>query len=405
MTLARPLALVALLQAANFCSGLGNAMVTIAIPWLVMERLGSATLAGVVLALASLPPLLIAPVSGWMVDHVGRRFVSVGADILSALSVLAIPLVALLHGLTPTTVMLLAVIGALFDPAGYTARKALLTDTARATGMGQERLNGIHEGVFGVAWIAGPALGAWLIAGFGSVSPFWGAAALFLVSAGCIALLRVGDLGIEARARGVADAVGGWPSVLRGFVVLWQDRLLRTMTVALVVIATIYLPTESIVLTAYFEELGEPAGLGTVVSAMAAGATLGAFGYGWLSARLSQPTLLRLTLAGTAFSILPMALLPPLPWLTAAAFFLGFCWGPLNPLVTTLIQKRVPPDQHGRVYSAQMSLFYAAPPLGMVLAGAAVERWGVADTYLALGAALTVTALAVCLSRPLRTRF
>jgi hypothetical protein len=38
-----------LLQAANFCSGLGNAMVTLAIPWLVMERLGSATLAGLVL--------------------------------------------------------------------------------------------------------------------------------------------------------------------------------------------------------------------------------------------------------------------------------------------------------------------------------------------------------------------
>ena len=46
-----------LLQAANLCSGLGNAMVTLAIPWLVMERLGSATLAGFVLAAASLPPL------------------------------------------------------------------------------------------------------------------------------------------------------------------------------------------------------------------------------------------------------------------------------------------------------------------------------------------------------------
>ena len=39
-----------LLQAANLCSGLGNAMITLAIPWLVMERLGSATLAGLVLA-------------------------------------------------------------------------------------------------------------------------------------------------------------------------------------------------------------------------------------------------------------------------------------------------------------------------------------------------------------------
>jgi len=87
---------------------------------------------------------------------------------------------------------------------------------------------------------------------------------------------------------------------MRGFVVLWQDRLLRTLTLALVAIAAIYLPTESIVLTAYFEELNEPASLGIVISTLSAGATLGAFGYGWLSARLSRRAMLRMTLAGTA---------------------------------------------------------------------------------------------------------
>ena len=48
---------------------------------------------------------------------------------------------------------------------------------------------------------------------------------------------------------------------------------------------------------------------------------------------------------------------------------------------------------------------YAAPPLGMLLTGLAVERWGVADTYLALGVALAVTALAACLSKALRSDF
>ena len=38
----------------------------------------------------------------------------------------------------------------------------------------------------------------------------------------------------------------------------------------------------------------------------------------------------------------------------------------------------------------------------MVAAGYSVERWGVADTYLALAIALVVTALAAGLSRPLR---
>jgi predicted MFS family arabinose efflux permease len=57
------------------------------------------------------------------------------------------------------------------------------------------------------------------------------------------------------------------------------------------------------------------------------------------------------------------------------------------------------------VISVQLSAFYAAPPLGMLLTGLAVERWGVGDTYLALGVALAVTALVACLSKALRSDF
>jgi hypothetical protein len=45
------------------------------------------------------------------------------------------------------------------------------------------------------------------------------------------------------------------------------------------------------------------------------------------------------------------------------------------------------------------------PPLGMVATGYAVERWGVADTYLVLALALVATSLVVGLSRPLRREF
>lgn len=390
---------VLLLQAANLCSGLGNAMVTLAIPWLILERTGSAAFAGVVLAVSSLSPLLLAPFGGWHVDHIGRRAVSVGSDILSALSVTAFPIVAWLFGLSGPVILLLALLGALFDPAGYTARKALLTDAARAAGVDQQQLNGIHDGVFSIGWVVGPALGAWLIAGFGVLHTFWAAAALF------IALLRIGDLGQAARADRAVAALSGRAGVMRGFEVLWEDRVLRMLTTAYLIIAAIYLPTESIVLATYFEALGEPASLGFVISMLAAGATIGAFGYGWLSARLSRPMILRVTLVGTAVSILPMALLPPVPWLAAAGFCLGLFWGPRNPLVTTLIQQRVPADEQGRVISVQLSAFYAAPPFGMLLTGLAVERWGVADTYLALGVTLAATVLVACLSKALRSDF
>jgi MFS family permease len=396
---------VVLHQLSNFSSGLGNSIVMITIPWLILEETGSPAFAGLVAAISALPGLLISPIGGWLVDHIGRRSVSIGADLLSAVAVVAFPIVALTSGLSSSTILVIAVIGAIFDPAGYTARKTLLADVAKASEIKLDRLNGIHEGFMGVSWILGPAIGAALISNVGAVNSFWVAGGLFIFAALTIAFLRVGNLGKEARD--LAEKMGEKSdrSLRVGFQILWRDKLLRTLTIAILVIAAVYLPTETLVLPAYFEEQNNPAGLGIVISALAAGSTIGSFGYGWISARMSRKNLVRATLIGTAVSIIPMALLPPLPLFLLAAFLLGLSWGPFNPLETSLIQQRVPADQQGRVFGVQTAVFYAAPPLGMVLAGLSVESYGVSATYIVLAAILTVTAILALLTKSLRSNF
>ena len=396
---------VVLHQLSNFSSGLGNSIVMITIPWLILEETGSPAFAGLVAAISALPGLLISPIGGWLVDHIGRRSVSIGADLLSAVAVVAFPIVALTSGLSSSTILVIAVIGAIFDPAGYTARKTLLADVAKASEIKLDRLNGIHEGFMGVSWILGPAIGAALISNVGAVNSFWVAGGLFIFAALTIAFLRVGNLGKEARD--LAEKMGEKSdrSLRVGFQVLWRDKLLRTLTIAILVIAAVYLPTETLVLPAYFEEQDNPAGLGIVISALAAGSTIGSFGYGWISARMSRKNLVRATLIGTAVSIVPMALLPPLPLFLLAAFLLGLSWGPFNPLETSLIQQRVPADQQGRVFGVQTAVFHAAPPLGMVLAGLSVESFGVSTTYIVLAAILSVTAILALLTKSLRSNF
>jgi MFS family permease len=396
---------VVLHQLSNFSSGLGNSIVMITIPWLILEETGSPAFAGLVAAISALPGLLISPIGGWLVDHIGRRSVSIGADLLSAVAVVAFPIVALTSGLSSSTILVIAVIGAIFDPAGYTARKTLLADVAKASEIKLDRLNGIHEGFMGVSWILGPAIGAALISNVGAVNSFWVAGGLFIFAALTIAFLRVGNLGKEARD--LAEKMGEKSdrSLRVGFQILWRDKLLRTLTIAILVIAAVYLPTETLVLPAYFEEQNNPAGLGIVISALAAGSTIGSFGYGWISARMSRKNLVRATLIGTAVSIIPMALLPPLPLFLLAAFLLGLSWGPFNPLETSLIQQRVPADQQGRVFGVQTAVFYTAPPLGMVLAGLSVESFGVSTTYVVLAAILSVTAILALLTKSLRSNF
>ena len=396
---------VVLHQLSNFASGLGNSIVMITIPWLILEETGSPAFAGLVAAISALPGLLISPIGGWLVDHVGRRTVSIGADLLSAVAVVAFPIVSLTSELSSSSILIIAVIGAIFDPAGYTARKTLLADVAKSSEIKLDRLNGIHEGFMGVSWIFGPAVGAGLITTVGAVNSFWVAGGLFIFAALAIAFLRVGNLGKDAR--NLAEKMGEKSdrSLRVGFQVLWNDKLLRTITISILIIAAVYLPTETVLLSTYFEGLDQPASLGIVISALAAGSAVGSFGYGWLSARLSRKNLVRATLIGTAVSILPMAFLPPLPILVVAGFFLGLSWGPFNPLVSTLIQQRVPADQQGRVFGVQTAVFYAAPPLGMVLAGLSVESLGVSVTYIVLAAILSVTAILALLTKSLRSNF
>jgi len=396
---------VFLLQLSNFASGLGNSIVMITIPWLILERTDSPAFAGVVVAVSALPGLLISPIGGWMVDHLGRRAVSIGADILSSLSVMSFPIVAATIGLSNTSIMALAFIGAIFDPAGYTARKTLLVDVSKASKIDQDQLNGIHDGFLGVAWVFGPAVGAWLISAVGAINSFWVVAGLFMLASVAIMILKVDDSGKEARDKLVESGLKDNRDLLIGFQVLWRDGLLRTITVSILILAAVYLPTESIILPTYFEKLEDPRGLGLVISALAGGSAISAFGYGWISNRFKRRTQVRMTLIGSAISIIPMSFLPPLPVLIVSAFLLGLSWGPFNPLISTLVQERVPADQHGRVFGVQTAVFYAAPPIGMVLTGLSVERFGLNDTYLILALILAVTAVVVLFTKSLRSNF
>lgn len=387
-----------LLETANGLSGVGNAIVMLAIPWLVLESTGSVAAAGLVAAISSVPGALASPLAGWGVDRLGRRFVSIASDIASAISVAAFPITAWLFGLSLPAIITLAVVGAVFDPAGYTGRKALIADVARESNFDTDRLNGIHEGIFAIGWTLGPLFAAVLIASIGAINAFWVPFALFITAALLIGVLRVRDSGQAARLAALdagEEQSGFWSQAVLGVRVIWNDVPLRALTIAILVLAAVYLPTEAVILPAYFEGLDMPWGLGIVIAALAGGSVVGSFAYGWLSARMRRLTLARLVLAGTMVSIVPLSLLPPLPIMIIAAFVLGLAWGPMNPLLTTIVQRRVAPDAQGRVFGVQLSIFYAAPPVAMLFTGLAVERFGLQPTYFGLAALLVTTGLIV----------
>jgi len=394
-----------LLQTTNLLSGAANGVVTIAVPWLVLERTGSVASAGLVGAISALPGLLTAPVAGWAVDRFGRRRVSIVADLLSAVSVAAFPLVALLTDLTLPWIIALAALGAVFDPAGYAARRALIPDVAKVSPLSVNGLNGIHEGVFGVGWVIGPLIGSLLIATLGPITAFWVPCIAFVVSAILIAFLRVGDAGQDARqarAESGAEQPSAWQNAVLGLRILWRDPVLRALFVSVTVLAAIYLPTEVVLLPAHFVEIDSPESLGLVLAALSGGTIVGAFGYGWLSSRMSRLAIGRTVLVCTIVAYLPLALLPGLPLMILAGLLLGLGWGPMQPLMTSLVQHRVEPDAQGRVFGIQIALFYGIPPIFILLTGVAAERVGVMPVLLVLWVLMTVVSVGTLMVKSLR---
>lgn len=391
-----------LLETANFTSGIGNGVVMVVLPWLVLELTGSPAAAGLLAALSTIPALVMIPLVGAAIDRYGRKPISVLSDIASALSVIAFPIVGWLVGLDLAWILILAVIGAGLDPAGYTARKSLIIDAAEASGMRLQSLNGLHEALFAAGWTLGPLLGAGLIATVGAEQGLWVPGVLFIIAALCILAMRVSDAGQVAREEGLERGTG-FAELTRGFVALWTDKALRVLTIAIMVLAGVYLPTESVILPVHFQSLNQPEGMGVVIGALAGGGVLGAFAYGPLSRRLTNHQIITVALVGTALGVIPMAFLPELWILAVFGFVLGLSWGPMQPLLNTLVQVRIPAYEQGRVFSVQLTAFYVFPPLAMLVTGAASEEWGVRAVYPVIAGLLILTGVVTLSLKSIRT--
>ena len=366
-----------LLEVANLASGTANGVVMITLPWLVLETTGSAGKAGVLAALSAVPGVIVSPIIGGLIDRVGRRAVSVFSDVMSALSVLLFVAVDQLGELTYPWIVAIAVLGAVFDPAGYTARKALITNAAAASDIGQDAANGRHEGIFAVGWMLGPAIGAGLIASTGAVSALGVTALMFILAGIAVLAMKVDDEHgrVEKKHESFVE------SLKEGVRVLHADRPLFALTMGFVGMAALYMPIDTVIWPAYFEAKDDPRSLGAVFVALAAGSVLGAFAFGKLSQRFDSYRLLRLVIITSTCALAPMSLLPPTWLVVLLGFVAGVSWGPFNPLWNSVVQRRIEPHLQGRVYGLQMSVLYAAPPLGQVVVGYSVDQIGVQPTF------------------------
>jgi MFS family permease len=356
----------------------------IAFPWLVLDLTGSPSAAGALGAITALPLLVAFLFAGTVVDRVGRRRVAVVADLLSMLSVALVPLLGSVVDLSFAAVAAIAVLGATFDPAGISAREAMLPEAARAAGLRLERANGIHEAVWGGAYLMGPGLAGLSIGAFGAQTTFLIAAAMFAGGATTMAAVRMPGAG-RPRPTGVGILAG----TAEGIRFVWDDRVLRAVALLSMMLVGFWLPIEGVILPVHFQGQAQPERLGATLMALSAGGIAGALLYSAAGHRVSRRLALAWTLTATGVALIGMAVLPPFGLLLVLAGLAGFVSGPIGPLVNLMIQHRAPSALRGRVVGLMTSAAYVAGPIGYLVAGPAVEFAGLQETFLAMAVGFT----------------
>lgn len=368
---------------AALTAGAGNGISLVAFPWLVLQRNGSAVEASIVAMAGTLPLLVATLIAGAAVDYLGRRRVSMISDALSALSVAAVPVIALAFGTQAINVAVLAALaalGAFFDPAGMTARETMLPEAAARAEWTLDRANSVYEAVFNLAYIVGPGIGGLLIATLGGINTMWVTAAAFALSILAVATLRLEGAGTPNRDH----LPQVWAGVVEGLKFVWQTPVLRTLAFVDLIATGLYMPMESVLFPKYFTDRNEPAQLGWVLMALSIGGLIGALGYAVLSKYSNRRMIMLVAVLTLGVAMTVIAFLPPLPVILVLSAIVGLVYGPMAPIYNYVMQTRAPAHLRGRVVGVMGSLAYAAGPLGLVVAGPLADSAGLHATFLAL---------------------
>jgi MFS family permease len=381
-----------LVELSNITSVISGSMVFIALPWLALEITGSAASAGALVALTSIPGIFFGPILGTLIDRIGRRVSGFISEVLTALTILLIPVVHSSIEISFALLVLLALGRAIVSPASSTARKSIIPDVAGPSGLSLERANSIHEAVFATGFAIGPAVAALFIGLIGPFDVFYVVALFSTLSATALFFVRTK----ESRGDGVSET----GSLLQD-TILGAKTILKTPAVLLglsfvMTLAMIYLPTEMVVLPAHFNALNYAEGLGLLISTMASASVVGALLFEKLQKRFKYSTIMKFGFIGLGSSVLLMSFLPPFWVMLILGAVLGFSWGPLMPMLNTVIQRVIPENMRGRVFGIEMTIWGAGPTLTAVVVGIAVDGFGVQPVYFVL--AVIVLALSVFVS-------
>jgi predicted MFS family arabinose efflux permease len=335
---------------------------------LVLERTGSAALAGATVAAITLPSVVTGPLLGAWLDRSGRRRKVMIIDQLLATTAL-IAIVALAGNAPDWTVPLVALCAGITWPLSFGGFTSLIPVIVPDDLL--PPANALEATSFNMAVIGGPALAGTISALAGPATSLLVEAALTLAAIGLIALIPSVDTSAARRARSLGEIVRS------GLRHLAATPALRSVTVAGALnlgglgLLTVAFPFFAI------DVLDSNRGVaGYLWAAFAFGSMVGALALVRLQTvwRPERVVLGSLTVLGLLMLLWPLASAVPLALLLIAVA--GVADGPNLSATFAARQRWTPRDLQGQIFTTAASVKVGAFSLGAALAGPAVVELG-----------------------------
>ncbi|WP_424952063.1 MFS transporter [Deinococcus sp.] len=366
-----------LLWGAETLAVLGQQFSVLALPLLAAVSLkASPVQMGLLAACETAPFLLLSLPAGVLVDRLPKRRVMIWMNLLRALTLLLVPLAALLGVLRLEVLYVVAFLIGSFGAFFYVAYQSMLPDLVPDTALADA--NSKLEASSAGAEVVGPGLAGAVIGVIGGVAAIWMNIGTFLVSAILLGNLRLSERPTPNTAPRLFVA-----QLLEGLAFVWSHPIIRplmlcasTLNVAegLVNAVLVLYLSRNLHLT--------PTQIGLIYVGSNIGTLLGAV----LSERFAlQVTPGRAAVLAALFAGIGMVFTPlagilgtlAVPVLLLSRSLYGF--GRLMFFVQhiTLRQSQTPPELQGRMHASVRFLAGGVFPLSALIGGALAQRYGI----------------------------
>ncbi|ANY09272.1 MFS transporter [Pseudonocardia sp. HH130630-07] len=363
----------------------GTWMQSVAQSWLVYELTGSAAVLGTVVAIQTVPTLLLGPYAGVWVDRVDKRRLMIGLQALMGLQALALAVLTLSGAVLLWHVYLLAAVLGLNKAFENPARQAFVQEL-----VGRDDLRNavtLNSVLTNAARAVGPAIAGAVIVAGGTGICFAVNAASFVAVVGSLLRLDVAALAPAVRAPRA-------PGQLReGLAYVRDDPQLLVPLVMMALIGCLAYEFPVVLPVVASETFGGNADVyGYLTGAMGLGAVVGGLGVAGRG-RTGLPSLVR---TAAAFGVvLALAAVAPTLWVALLAMALvGMASVAFMAGGNSTLQLASEPHMRGRVMALWSVAFLGSTPVGGPVAGWVSEHLG-GRAGLALGALACFAAAAI----------